>query len=565
MKVRDRTCHPSLLSENTFYNSSRQLAVDIDASFSMSIGIDDNLIAELMALLHGLKVARSLGINNLVCISDWKDSLSLVMRSLTWYHELIDHEPVGEHTKKKRMNQHKRFKSQKEDGNLKWECRELVLNGVQQLGENPTEAHKLEFREAIKKDCKAIFLIHQCVDHSNFDKFSAAETSKEACETLEKCYGGSTKVRKVKLQMMRRQFELLQMEEDERISYYFARIRSLINLMRGCGEQMNELSIVDKILRTLSTKFDIVVIAIEESKDLETIKIDELQGSLEAHEQRLMERQNGRLTQQALSAQFKKKCMSYHDAKKKESDEVQAEKREGTEPSSSKQSDIKSSRKWNNQNSYQNNAKKKKNKSKIQCFNCKNYGHYASECKSKRVHKVEEARLSKDENSDEEVLLMSQNEITELMLNDGVEAQMVTTKDDADNWYLDTGCSNHMTGHRDWFIQLDDSVRTRVKFVDDSFITAEGMGKIVIKRKDGIKAYISNVLYVPKMKNNLISLGQLLEKGYNICMKDRMLKIYNEEGNLILKAPLSQNKTFKIGIQLANHKCLKSIADETWV
>ncbi|XP_019457537.1 PREDICTED: uncharacterized protein LOC109357938 [Lupinus angustifolius] len=313
------------------------------------------------------------------------------------------------------------------------ECREVVLEGVQQLGEDPTEAQKLEFREAIKKDCKAIFLIHQCVDHSNFDKISAAQTSKETWKTLERCYGGSTKVRKVKLQLMRRQFELLQMEEEERISDYFARIRSLINLMRGCGEQMNELSIVDKILRTLSTKFDNVVIAIEESKDLETIKIDELQGSLEAHEQRLMERQNGRLTQQALSAQFKKKCMNNHDAKKKEADRVQTEKKEGTKSSSSKQSDIRSSRKWNNQNSYQNNAKKKKDKSRIQCFNCKNYGHYASECKAKRVHNVEEARLAKDENSDEEVLLMAQNEIAELMLSDGVEAQMVTTKDDADS------------------------------------------------------------------------------------------------------------------------------------
>ncbi|XP_019430552.1 PREDICTED: uncharacterized protein LOC109337919 [Lupinus angustifolius] len=221
------------------------------------------------------------------------------------------------------------------------ECHKVVLEGVQKLGENPTEAQKLEFREAVKKDCKAIFLIHQCVDHSNFDKISAAQTSKEAWETLERCYGGGTKVRKVKLQLMRRQFELLQMEEEERISDYFARIRRLTNLMRGCGEQMNELSIVDKILRTLSTKFDNVVIAIEESKDLETIKIDELQGSLEAHEQRLMERQNGRLTQQALSAQFKKKCMNYHDAKKKESDKVQTEKREGSEPSSSKQSDKK--------------------------------------------------------------------------------------------------------------------------------------------------------------------------------------------------------------------------------
>ena len=53
-----------------------------------------------------------------------------------------------------------------------------------------------------------------------------------------------------------------------------------------------------------------------------------------------------------------------------------------------------------------------------------------------------------------------------------------------------------------------------VKFVDNSSIVAEGIGKVMITRNDGKVAYISDVLYVPSMKNNLLSLGQLLEKGF---------------------------------------------------
>ncbi|XP_057454964.1 uncharacterized protein LOC130746368 [Lotus japonicus] len=126
---------------------------------------------------------------------------------------------------------------------------------------------------------------------------------------------------------------------------------------------------------------------------------------------------------------------------------------------------------------------------------------------------------------------------------------MVTTKNDqnaSNNWYLDTWCSNHMTGHKEWFVSIDDSVKTRVKFADDSFIRAEGMGRVMFQRQNGKTSYIANVLYVPKMKNNLLSLGQLLDKGYEMTLEDRMLKVFNKKRVLIFKAPLSQNKTFKV-------------------
>ncbi|KAE9598796.1 hypothetical protein Lalb_Chr15g0084801 [Lupinus albus] len=60
--------------------------------------------------------------------------------------------------------------------------------------------------------------------------------------------------------------------------------------MKACGEMMSDQTMVEKILRTLSPKFDHIVVAIEESKKLSELKIEELQGSLEAHEQRLNER-----------------------------------------------------------------------------------------------------------------------------------------------------------------------------------------------------------------------------------------------------------------------------------
>ena len=106
---------------------------------------------------------------------------------------------------------------------------------------------------------------------------------------------------------------------------------------------------------------------------------------------------------------------------------------------------------------------------------------------------------------------------------------MVTINCDEDSscWYLDTECSNHITKNRDWLIDLDSSVNSRVRFADNSTILAKGIGKVLITRKDGKKAYMRDVSYVPSMKNNLLSLGQLLEKGYTMTMQQNHNAVYD--------------------------------------
>jgi len=94
---------------------------------------------------------------------------------------------------------------------------------------------------------------------------------------------------------------------------------------------------------------------------------------------------------------------------------------------------------------------------------------------------------------------------------------LIATKDSdkATNteWYLDTGCLNHMTGRKDWLVDLDESVKKNVRFADNSTVKVEGLGKVLIHRKGGKRFSIIEVLYVPTMHNNLLSLGQMLEKG----------------------------------------------------
>lgn len=57
---------------------------------------------------------------------------------------------------------------------------------------------------------------------------------------------------------------------------------------------------------------------------------------------------------------------------------------------------------------------------------------------------------------------------------------------------------------------------------------------------------ISNVLYIPGMKSNLFSIGQLIEKNYKVMIEDKMMRVHDSSGRLILKTLMSHNRTFKI-------------------
>ena len=116
------------------------------------------------------------------------------------------------------------------------------------------------------------------------------------------------------------------------------------------------------------------------------------------------------------------------------------------------------------------------------------------------------------------------------------------------------------------FVELNESVSGNVSFGDDSTISEKGRGNILIRLKDGRHQFISNVYYVPNMKSNILSLGQLLEKGYDIHMKNCSLFIRDGKGDLIAKVQMSKNRMFHLNIQNDVAKCLKACyKDASWL
>ena len=102
------------------------------------------------------------------------------------------------------------------------------------------------------------------------------------------------------------------------------------------------------------------------------------------------------------------------------------------------------------------------------CFLCDKKGNFASSCPD-RLLKLQEAYENKtDETQEADGLLMREG----VYLNEiNVKPKEFEANSDCDKvWYLDNGASNHMTGRRDYFKKMDETVIGKVRFGDDSRI-----------------------------------------------------------------------------------------------
>ena len=95
--------------------------------------------------------------------------------------------------------------------------------------------------------------------------------------------------------MLRRDFETLCMKESENVDSSFTHVVGLVTQIKSHGETLEERRIVEKVLRSLPTMFDSIVVAIEETKDLSQLSVDGLHALLISHEHVLNRETNSSL------------------------------------------------------------------------------------------------------------------------------------------------------------------------------------------------------------------------------------------------------------------------------
>lgn len=170
-----------------------------------------------------------------------------------------------------------------------------------------------------------------------------------------------------------------------------------------------------------------------------------------------------------------------------------------------------------------------RDKSTVECYKCHRLGHFQNECPTWD----EEANYA-DFDETEEMLLMAyiEEEDEDIDASCEADAEKMLMMHDGKNenirkraWFLDSGCSNHMSGDRNLFSQMNEKFKHSVKLGNDKKMEVVGKGNVKLMLNSA-NYTISDVYYIPELKNNLLSLGQLQEKQLTIIIQRECVRSF---------------------------------------
>ena len=288
--------------------------------------------------------------------------------------------------------------------------------------------------------------------------------------------------------MLEQEFMALSMNEDEEMLAYTTRVRDKVDEMKACGMRVTDKQAALRLLGTVSARFKPAASAIAVSCRHD-VQWNDVANTLLHEEKRL----------------------------------------NVTEPMSKEYSgenlflSRKSNRRFNG---------KERSRKDDTCRRCQKRGHWARDCKVP----LNEAHIAETDDEEEEYLFVHEVE------NETVE------------WILDSGASSHLCANKDAFysyVPLTNSIQITIG--DGSKIKAIGRGTIEIhlkEKNEQIRLVLKDVLHVPAVKENLMSVKKLMD-DYSIVFEKGYCKIL-DKNKLIFKSKNTTQNLFKVTGQRAN-------------
>lgn len=253
-----------------------------------------------------------------------------------------------------------------------------------------------------KMDKIALAAIYQGIPENVLLSLAEKETAKEAWEAIKTSCQGAEHFKTAKVQTLKAEFECMTMKDSDSIDDFAMKLRKIVTNISALGGDVAESYVVKKLLRAVSTKFLQIASAIEQFGNLASMTMEETVGSLKAYEERIkgqIETGGGKLL---LTRE----------------EWIEREREEESKLLLTRDEWMKRSQK-NKGKEYNRGLR---DKSRVRCFNCSAYGHYAVECKKpKRDRENKEEANMVQLPDDEPVLLMVEtikDERKSLLLNE---------------------------------------------------------------------------------------------------------------------------------------------------
>ena len=162
----------------------------------------------------------------------------------------------------------------------------MILNAQGRLTGELKPKHKWDKadNEGSEANAKALFSIFNGVCLNEFCRIVNCKCVKETWDILQVTHEGMSFVMISKLKMLATKFEDIKMYENQNFSSFYYELSDIINFLFNAGEPIPNSKVVRKILRSLLEKFRPKVTVIEESKDINSMRVDELIGSIQTYE-----------------------------------------------------------------------------------------------------------------------------------------------------------------------------------------------------------------------------------------------------------------------------------------
>lgn len=159
-------------------------------------------------------------------------------------------------------------------------------------------------------------------------------------------------------------------------------------------------------------------------------------------------------------------------------------------------------------------SRKKKKRFSRKCYSCGSNKHLANRCDKKESNSSNGKDKKKDESKKSAFLALYSEAFK------------------ASEWYIDSGCSSHMTNDDSGMRNTKPSSVTEIKSACKNALLVKKMGDTTINiGEKGID--IKNVLHVPQVAVNLLSVYQICERGNSVSFDKNGCTIKNESGDLL--------------------------------
>ncbi|XP_052626721.1 uncharacterized protein LOC128133367 [Lactuca sativa] len=246
------------------------------------------------------------------------------------------------------------------------------------------------------------------------------------------------------------------MKETETIDEYAGKISAMISKFGSTGAILEDEELVRKLFDTVPEKFINLVASIEQICDMESMSFEETIRHLKAYEDRLRLRKASTQADNALLLA----------------------KAEGT---STHQSPSKPNTPGGRGRGGNNNRGGRGSSRGRGSTHGRELGHFASECKTKK-QQDQEVNLATDEEGPALLLTVCGEETSSMVLlnEEKVYSGHLRESEDENMWYLDNGASNHMTGSKSLFAELNENVTGQVRFGDGSKVQIKGKGTLLL-------------------------------------------------------------------------------------